>query len=149
MLFGAGIGASINNIPLAIILALLGHYFLDLFPHIEYLDGVENSIKKLKTDAWKKSIKNAIKVFLDFCLGILAIFLFSKNQPIIYVCAIMAIIPDGLTVIYSLFPNRPLAVHHKIHGEKIHFLRHKKIPKIWRIATQVGAVALSIVLLMS
>ena len=149
MLFGAAIGSWVNNIWLAIILAFLGHYFLDLFPHIEYLDGVEDSIKKLKTDSWKRSALPVIKVIIDFCLGLLLIFLFSKNHPLIYVCAIVAIIPDGLTFLHSLFPNKASTWHHIFHGEKVHFLKYKKISKFWRIFTQVAVTVLCLIILRS
>lgn len=170
MLFGAAIGSVVQNIPLAIVLALLGHYFLDLFPHIEYLNGVENTIKKLKHGDWQKNVANIVKVMLDFFLGIFIIFLVSKNQSIIYLCALVGILPDGATAIYSLFPrsgnstsqgtvlylasqkffatlNKILMWHHKIHGEKIHFLKHKKISKFWRITTQALALIISIAML--
>ncbi len=147
MLFGAAIGASIYNIPSAILLAFLGHYFLDFFPHVEYLESTENSIKNLKTDGLKKNAKDITKVLLDFFLGIILIFLFSKNQPIIYLCAFVSIIPDGLTVIYNLLPNKILDLHNKFH-KKIHYLtKQKKFSIFWKIFTQVIAVVVSIVLL--
>ena len=148
MLFGAAIGSTVDNAPLAIILAFLGHYFLDLFPHIEYIDGVERSIESLKNDTWGKKIKNMLKVFTDFCIGLLLIFLLSKNQPIIYLCALIAIVPDGLTIIHALFPRLGLALHHHIHGTKIHYLtKQKKISTFWKILTQAIAVIASIILL--
>ena len=156
MLFGAAIGASVQNIPLAIILALLGHYFLDLFPHIEYLAGVEDSITGIKKTRWQKNVFNILKVFIDFCLGLALIFLFSnpstgsgqENQLILYTCALVAIIPDGLTVIHSLLPNLGLAPHHNIHSGKIHYLtKQKKFPIFWKIATQVIATVISVFIL--
>lgn len=148
MLFGAAIGSVVGNMPLAIILALLGHYFLDLFPHIEYLDGVEHSIESLKNDKWSNKIKNVSKVFVDFCLGLLLIFLLSKNYPIIYLCALVAIVPDGLTIVHHLFPKMGLELHHQIHGGKIHYLtKQKNFHKFWKILTQVVVVIISIILL--
>ena len=159
MLLGAVVGYKIKNLPAAIVLALLCHYFLDLFPHIEYLsDGVEHSIGKLKQSHWQKNAKNMVKVFMDFCLGLLLIFLFSNppyaagvfRRPMIYLCAFIAIIPDGLTVLHSLFPNLGLALHHKIHSEKIHYLtKQKKFHIFWKIFTQVAAVIICIALLKS
>ncbi len=142
MLFGAAIGASVHNPYLAIVGAFLGHYFLDLFPHIEY------SIDNIRVKNWKKSVPDIVKVFLDFCLGVVIIFIFSKNTPIIYVSGFVAIIPDGLTVLSSLFPNKIMAAHDKIHTEKIHYLtKQKKFPLFWRIATQVVTVIICIMLL--
>ncbi len=143
MLFGAAIGASIHNIPLAIILAFLGHYFLDFFPHIDY------SIDNIRDNNWKKSLSDFLKVFLDFSLGVLIIFILSNNTLLIYVCVFVALIPDGLTIISKLFPNKILALHDKIHGGKIHYLtKQKKFPIFWRIFTQFLAVIISIALLL-
>lgn len=142
MLLGAVIGSKINNTPLAIILAVLGHYFLDLFPHIEY------SIDNISEKKWGKALPDILKVFIDFCSAILIILIFSKNQPIIYVCALAAMIPDGLTVLNSIFPNKILTEHDKIHHEKIHYLtKQKKFPIFWRISTQVITVIICIILL--
>jgi len=147
MLFGAAIGSRVANPFLAIILAWLGHYFLDVFPHIEYLTSAESSIKNLKYGLSKKNISDLIKVSIDVCIGIALIFLLSKNQPIVYVCAFFAIIPDGLTVVTLLFPNKLLMIHHQIHTKKIHFLKYKKISNVWRVATQVLAFVISVLLL--
>lgn len=151
MVFGAAIGYTAysltNNIWLAIVLAYLSHYFLDVFPHIEYLESVESAIKQMKEKDWKGRIPDAIKVFIDFCLGLLLILLFSKNYIIIYIYAFVAIVPDGVTVIYTLFPNSLLARHQKFHGAIQYLTKKKKFSKFWRIATQALAVVISIVLL--
>jgi len=150
MLFGAAIGSAIQNPILAIILALLGHYFLDIFPHIEYLDGVESSIEKLRNGGWPQSAANTVKVLIDFLLGALLIFIFSNSTPVIYACALVAIVPDGLTVIHSLFPKLGLAAHHHIHSKKIHYLtKQKNFPVSWKIATQVIAAVMSIIILIT
>lgn len=120
MLFGAAIGTQISNPYFTIILAFLGHYFLDLFPHIEY------SIDKIKDKNWEKSLPDISKVILDFVFGILIIFTFSRNQAIVYLCAFVALIPDALTIISSIFPNRILAQHDEIHTQKIHYFKYKK-----------------------
>src|SRR3990167_9537643 len=119
LLLGAAIGSKIGNLPLAIVLAFLSHYLLDLIPHIEY--PIDNISKK----QWRKSLPDFLRVFLDFSFGVLLILIFSNNQPIIYVCALVALIPDSLTIISSIFPNRVLSAHDKIHTEKIHFLKYK------------------------
>ena len=166
MLFGAAIGSIVKNPMLAVFLALLGHYFLDIFPHIEYLESTEESIKKIKSGKWQEHLPDMLKVFLDFCLGILAIFIFSNppylsgllNRPIIYVCAFIALIPDGLTVLSNIFTqsknpasdtifNKIFSMHDWFNIQKVHFLKHKKFSKVWRITTQVLATIISIILL--
>jgi len=141
MLLGAVVGYYTKNIYLAIMLALLCHYFLDLFPHIEY------DIKNIKEKNWKKSLPDFLRVGLDFLLGLALIFAFSKNQPMIYVGAIVAIVPDGLTVLSSVAPNKILSAHDWAHIKKIHFLKYKKISNVWRILTQVAATVICITLL--
>ena len=148
MLLGAAIGSSINNIYLAIILSFLSHYLLDLIPHFDY---------PLKYSAGKKIliIPNILRIGLDFFSGILLIFLFSKNHPLIYICAIVAIIPDGLTVLNDIIPSKILELHRKLHIDKIQILTNGpdvisgkiKISNFWRISVQILVVLISIYIL--
>lgn len=150
MVFGTALGYAVyintQSIVLATLFSLLGHYFLDLFPHIEYLESVESSIGKMKFGGLQRSLIDMAKVLLDFLLGLLIIFLVSNNNPIIYFYTFITLIPDGLTVVSNLFKNKVLAGHDWFH-QKVHFLKHKKISKVWRISTQVVAVIMGIVLL--
>lgn len=141
LLFGAAIGSAIKNMPAAIILATLSHYFLDFLPHVEYNIEIENGRQR------REKLISVLKIALDFSLGILLIFIFSKNQPIIYLCALFAILPDGLTVLNNHMLNKILASHNILHTKKIHFLKDKKISKFWRILTQVTIIVASILLL--
>lgn len=125
MLLGALIGQKIINPFWAVILAFLSHYFLDIFPHIEY------PIENIKNKMWKKSAPDIFRVFLDFYAGIILILFFSSNSWQIYICAFFAILPDGLSLLWQS----------KFH-EKIHFLKHKKISVFWRILSQVAVVLL-------
>lgn len=140
LLFGAAIGSLVENIFLALILAFLGHYFLDLFPHIEY------NIENIKEKQWRKALPALLRVLTDFCIGILLIFIFSNNQPIVYFCALLSIIPDGLSFLYIIWPNKILAVNYNFHT-KIHFLKDKKISIFWRIFSQALAIIISVVIL--
>ncbi len=141
MLFGAAIGSLIKNPILAIIVAFFGHYFLDVFPHIDY------SIDNLRSKLWKKSLPDMLKITLDIALAFLIIFLFSNNNFLIYICAIVALLPDSMTLISKIFPNKVLSWHDDIHTKKVHFLKYKKISNFWRVLTQVVAISLSIFLL--
>lgn len=141
LLFGAAIGSVTKNIFLAIIVALLSHYFLDIFPHVEY------PVIAIRGKQWRNAWHEIIKISLDICGGLLLIYLFSKNQPTTYICAFFAIVPDGLSILNNHMPNKLLQLHSKFHGEKIHFLKDKKIPLFWRIFSQVLTVAISIAIL--
>jgi len=131
LLFGAATGNLVKNPILAIILAFLGHYILDFLPHIEY------SIENISKNQWRKALPDITRVTLDLCLGLLLIFLFSKNQPIIYVCAFFAILPDGLSLLNNITKIQLLKTHSDFHHEKLHFLKNKKISIFWRVSSQL------------
>lgn len=142
MLFGVTMGSLVKNPILAVLLALLSHYFIDLFPHVEY------GIEEIKNKDWKKSAPAFLRVLLDFSLGLLLISLFTDKSLIIFICAFFAILPDGLSVLNEILPNKLLNIHDVLHLEKIHFLKYnKKISKFWRVATQILVVVISILVL--
>ena len=155
LLLGAAIASKIEYAPLAIILAFLSHYLLDLIPHIEY------SIDNIEKRHWQKSSPDILRVFLDFSFGILLILIFSNppagGQPIIFICAFFAILPDGLDLLNYSFPNKILKTHSNIHQKKIHFLKHKKTRALnslsalisipFRITSQLLIILFSIFLL--
>jgi hypothetical protein len=140
LLLGALIGQKIANPFLAVILAFLSHYFLDLFPHIEY------NIDKISGKQWKLAKSQVISVLIDFFAGLSLILLFSNNSLITFVCAFFAILPDGLSALELFFKNNLLRRHNELHQEKIHFLKNKKFSMFWRISSQALAVIASLVL---
>ena len=141
LLFGAAIGSLVKNVPIAIVLAFLSHYFLDLFPHIEY------SVGNTEENHWRIKLPAVLKMMLDFCLGILLLSIFSNDRPIIFIYALSSMLPDGLTVVNYFLPNKILKVHENFHVA-IHFLKYKKIPNFWRISSQVLSVMISMLLLL-
>lgn len=149
MIFGVAIGSLFHNPAIAVVAAFFSHYFLDLFPHVEYLEGAEKLTQKIKREKWQNNFYDILKVIADFCAGLFLVFYFSANNlPIYFYYAIIAVIPDGLTVMNSLFPNKFLEIHYKIHGEKIQYLtKQKKFPLMWRILTQSIAIIVSIIFL--
>jgi hypothetical protein len=144
MLLGALIGQKILNPFLAITLAILSHYFLDFFPHIEY------SIKNIAEKNWKNANKDVLKALFDFFSGILLIFIFANpqtgNQNLIYTCAFFAILPDALSIINLNFENTFLKSHSDFHQRKIHFLKNKKFSNFWRIFSQAVVVLICLIL---
>ncbi|MEK7664827.1 MAG: hypothetical protein AAB361_01655 [Patescibacteria group bacterium] len=152
LVFGAAIGSLIKNPFLAVAVAFLGHYFLDLIPHNEY------SIENIKKKQWHKAFPDILKALADFLIGIFLIFIFSGNQPIVYVCAFFAVLSDGLNLLVLFYPNKILEAHSNFHHEKIHFLSNKnpadivgrggkKISFFLRTSTQITTVIISIVLM--
>lgn len=137
LLVGAAITSKIKFLPLAFLLAFLSHYFLDFIPHWEY------SFENIKERRWKNSFSDFLKVALDTSLGVLLIFIFSKNWPLAVVGGFFAILADGPTFINLIFPNKLLKIFKDFH-QKIHFFKNKKISLFWRIFSQVVIVLIAI-----
>ncbi len=150
MLFGAAIAAKIQNPVLAIILAFLSHYLLDILPHTEY------PIDNIKRGRLKMARPDILRVSLDFLAGILLIYIFSNRELIIFIAAFFAILPDGLSLINSFFPNKILTAYNNFHQKRLHYFKEpacrqagKKIPNFWRILSQVTVVLISLALFFS
>ncbi len=140
LLLGAVVGSKVKNLPAAAVPAPWCHYFVDLIRHTEY------SVEHITSRNWKKSLPDFLKVFLDFSAGIMLITLVSNRNPFIYACAMIAVIPDMVTLLSLIFPNKILTIHDRFHTD-IHFLANKKISTFWRIFTQVFTVIACIILL--
>ena len=140
LLLGAAIASKIEYTPLAIILAFLSHYLLDMFPHIEY------PIKNIQNKQWVKSLPDFLRVFLDFSAGILIIYFFSGWQIIIFAGALFSVLPDAFNLFNMAFPNNFLKNHSNFH-EKIHFFKNQKISFFWRFSSQVLVIIISVILL--
>ena len=145
LLLGAAVASKIEYLPAALLMAFLSHYFLDLIPHIEY--SIDNIAKK----QWQKSVPDILRVLLDFSFGMVLILIFSNTpangQLVVYIGAFVALIPDSLTIISSIYPNKILSKHDQFHRKKIHFLKYKKISTFWRILSQLLVIIISIILL--
>lgn len=149
MVFAAAVGyrafSLTQNIWISFLLALVSHYFLDVFPHVEYLSSAEDTVKKVRAGGFKHFPEIAT-VSLDFFLGLLFVFLLN-GQTMVYIFALLGALPDGLSVITWIRPNRALQIHHEFHGKKVHFLKHKKISNFWRVSVQVVVVVIAVLLL--
>jgi len=141
ILLGALIGLKIKSFWLAIFLAFLSHYFLDMLPHNEY------PIENIENNQWQKSLPDFLKVAADFGLGILIIFLLPDNSLKIYACGVVAIIPDGLSLLNQIFKNKFLEAHTYFHHQKVHLFRDKKISDFWRFLIQAIVIVSLIILL--
>jgi len=143
LLAGAAIGANISNPVLALCLALLSHYFLDILPQLEY------SIRNIQGGHWHKSFFDFFKVFLDIAFGILLILLFSKNTPLIFAAAFIAILPDGFTLLNIILRKNKLLNKHQQFHQKINSIgENKKIPLFWKIFVQILVVLIAIFFLL-
>lgn len=135
MLAGAAIGSAVVNPVLAILLALLSHYLLDIIPHIEYT-------KITAKVGWK----NIAKASVDFLIGAILVFILAKNQPIIYACVFFSTLPDIIFASKFFISNKTIDAHERFH-DKIHFLENKKISIFWRIFSQIFVATISLLIL--
>lgn len=142
MLVGAAVALKISNPFLALSLALLSHYFLDMIPHDGY------SITNIKERRWNKSFFDFSKVFFDVFIGISLISLFSDYNPIIYFAAFLGIVPDGVTLINRIFPGNKLMIRHQKLHTAVNIVgdrqENKKIPFFGAIVGQVAALLAAI-----
>jgi len=142
ILTGVAIITLVQNPILGLIFVLLSHYFLDLFPQREY------TIKTIQNGQWSKSLPDFSKVFIDIALGLSVVVLIVGYSPLILLAILFAILPDGLTLLYCIFPtNQPLKKHIKIHAAINAVCENKKIPAFWGIVSQVVVAAIAIYLL--
>jgi len=137
MFFGALIASKVKIIWLACLVALFCHYLLDFIPHNEY------TIESIKNQNWNNIFTDALKVAMDFSVGIFLIYTFS-NTIQSYIVAFFSIIPDGLTVLSSIFPNKVLDAHNDFHRTKMHYFKYKKISTFWRIFSQAAVIIIAI-----
>lgn len=139
---GAAIASKISNPWLGIPLAFLSHYFLDMIPHDDY------SIENIKARRWSRSFFDFAKVFSDIFIGLLLISLFSENNPVIFIGAFSAIIPDGVTLLNKIFPQNKLIIRH----QKLHMAvniigdrkENKKIPIPLAVFCQIAVIITAI-----
>lgn len=131
-LFGALITTKIKSIILIFLLSFTSHYLLDFLPHNEY------PINKILKKRWKESFLDFLKVFLDISLAVVLVFFLTENFPLALLGGFFAILPDGLSFLFLLFPeNNLLEKHYFFHKEVIHSFKKKKISLSWRIFSQI------------
>ena len=116
---------------------------MDLLPQTEYL------VKNIRGGQWSKSLPDFLKVFLDVILGLTIVFLTVGYTPLILTAAFLAILPDGLTLLYCVFPgNKILGEHLRAHSAINAFCENKKIPAFWGVASQIAIIAIAIFFLL-
>jgi len=139
ILIGVAIITKIQNPILGLILVLLSHYFLDLFPQQEY------SIENMRKRHWRKSLPDILKVFLDITLGFFIVFLIVNYNSLILIAALLTIAPDGSTLLYFIFPeNKLLKKHQELHRVINALCENKKIPAFWGVFSQIAVIAIAI-----
>ena len=97
---GAAVASYTDNPILLVILPIILHFVLDLFPHWQYAHTVSELHRK------------KIQLILDIVSGPLIIFLVlglfklnSQNWFLFFIAGSMGILPDGLTMLKILFPQ--------------------------------------------
>ncbi|MFW5853123.1 MAG: hypothetical protein ACOCU8_00600 [Patescibacteria group bacterium] len=116
--------------PLAIAGALASHFVLDAIPHWDYklksLQVNQESEEvglKFKFDKW--FFYDCLKMAIDFSVGLILVWFFVASGHnslwLIMIGAVLAVVPDWLFFIYSLWPNRFLKIFVRFH-HFCHFL---------------------------
>jgi hypothetical protein len=134
ILAGAAIATKIKNPFIALTLAFFSNYLLDSLPHSEY------SLKNMKEHRWQNSAFDFLKVAFDLIFGISIILFFSKNYILSLAGAFFAILPDGFTFLFFVFPNNKLLKKHFDLHESAHIFNNKKTSNFWRITAQILVV---------
>lgn len=145
ILVGAILALKINFVPLALILIILSHYILDFLPHIEY------SIINIQQKNWKKSWQDFLKISLDLTLGSILLILICKKLSLkislALIGGIVAILPDFLTWLYLISPNKLLQTQYNFQ-RKLHLLKNK-VSIFWKLIFSIIVVLLTIFLYFS
>jgi len=134
MLVGAAVGSKVHNYWAVAAITIALHYFLDSLPHWEYhLKHRGENITR------KKIISFAVKVVIDFLVGVILVLFFAKNSPspfLMFFGAIFAILPDGLVFLYQalkkVFKYEPwiLKKHYWFHHSVVHYDINKNPKKL-------------------
>lgn len=146
ILAGASISARIKNPFLGLFLAFLSHYAIDALPHEEY------SIQNIRNRRWRKSLFDFLKVFIDMAIGFVIIAFISKKIGISLLGGLFGLIPDGLTLLFLLFPKiNFLKKHFTIHASVMHltgfYSKIKEISPALKIITQLLVSAIAVLLI--
>lgn len=143
LILGAAIAVKFQNPFFGFFFAFLSHYLIDLLPHQEY------SILNIRNRKWQDAGLDVLKVTLDISFGLLLLLLLAKNYLIALTGAFFAVLPDGLSLLFFMFPeNKLLKGHHNLHQGVIHSLNHKKNSLILEILSQVAVVLSAIFFLL-
>ena len=141
---GAAIAAKTQNPVLGIFLAFLSHYVLDLPPH-----KPEYSVRNIEKRIWKKSYIDFLKAFLDLSAGFAIVYILVGRGLIPYLGGFAAAIPDGLSLLYIIFPNNKLLrLHIDIHNKLNQFPGKIKESLFWGIVTYIVIFGVSIYFLL-
>ena len=97
LLFGAAIGSLVKNVPLALILAFLSHWVVDMIPHFD--------IPKISKS--KKIILGSTDLILSIILLVRFILYFSPSIYLIIGVFILSLFPD-LFFIIEIFTGKKL-----------------------------------------
>ncbi len=145
IIFGAAIVSIIKPVWLAFLLALLSHYFLDAFPHWEY------SIKPIKENS-KNQLVSYVKVFTDFFLGFVVIYLSPKFSWQLALGGFLAIFPDGISYLSIKCPLKIFckkAIFKKVNSfhRQAHFPKETELSFIIKIISPFAFALFSLCLL--
>lgn len=142
-LVGTAIATKVQNPALGVLSAFFSHYIFDLLPVWEY------DIKYLWNRQWNKSAGNFLKIFLDISFGMLVVLFFSNDILLTSIIGLFAMLPDGLSLLFIIFPNVKLLNNlYKFH-KKFNWFKEKNIPLFWKISNEALVYLTAVILLFS
>ena len=81
--------------------------------------------------------------------GFVVVYLLAGGNPIAYLGAFLAMTPDGLTLIYIVFPkNKPALKHFYYHNKVNEISEKRKFPVFWGIFCQLTIIAIAVYFLL-
>ena len=140
-LSGAAIASIMPQPLIALPLAFLGHFALDWLPHTDY--SVQ-AIKEKRRGAWL--FFNIGGALLEGSTGFAIILLLLGWHPLLFLAAFLAMLPDGLWVMQSLFPKIPFLKQFRAFHRKLHYRGERKIIKTLPFDVAMATILLLVVL---
>ncbi|MEA2020666.1 MAG: hypothetical protein U9M98_03045 [Patescibacteria group bacterium] len=137
---GIAMGLKVTPWPLALALSFLSHFALDLIPHWDFFSFKDEITKRDKINA-------GLDVFTGFVLG--SIFIINalpdlKQALVLAGTCALANLPDALEAPYVFWGNENWVT---ITTMKIQHIFHGRAHLPWGVITQLGILALAIILL--
>lgn len=129
ILAGAAIGSRLSSPVAVFILALFSHYLLDSIPHYEY-EVCEGKPQIFHVP--KMRLRHFFKIGTDIIVGLALVLLLLKRSALNLMVGwgiFCALLPDGLLVLYWIFPNQKILKFIAVPHQFVHF--HKKIGLKW------------------
>ncbi|MBI2462822.1 MAG: hypothetical protein HYV65_01135 [Candidatus Spechtbacteria bacterium] len=146
ILAGTAIALQSPNPVAGLILAVGAHYILDSIPHAEYSIS---PLHKIFRGEFRAGLPTAARIIIDGGAGIavaVGMAMFFGYSPILaFAGGVAGVLPDGMTVLYFIFPNSTyLKAHNNFHQLAHYDKKTSQLPYLWKIGLQILTAVLAI-----